>query len=189
MFEPGTLVFETERLKIRVAREDDAEHYLALWNDSRVMTMVSFPAGLGITREKVLELIRRARPDEFDRLLVVERASDGAPLGECKLGRPNEEGLAETDVKLRPEHWGHRYGQEVKRGLVDYLFTHTKAERVQGTPNKRNLASIKMQESVGAERVGEGCFVAPEDSALPRCDVPHFVYHVDRATWERRRRR
>jgi RimJ/RimL family protein N-acetyltransferase len=74
---------------------------------------------------------------------------------------------------------------EIKRGLLDYLFTHTDCDAVQATPNVNNIASIKMQEAVGGERVGEEVYQFPESMRDFTTPVHHYIYRVYRRTWER----
>ena len=83
------------------------------------------------------------------------------------MNRPNAEGIVETDIKLLPAHWGNKYGVEIKRGLVDHLFTHTDCKAVEATPNVNNAASIKMQEAVGGARMSENVHHFPESMRDP----------------------
>jgi len=101
--------------------------------------------------------------------------------------RPDDGGISRTDVKLLPEFWGCRYGAEVKQGLVDYLFAHTDCQAIEGTPNIKNHASIKMQEAVGAVRIGQNTFRFPESMASFTTPVHHYIYHVFRQDWEANR--
>jgi RimJ/RimL family protein N-acetyltransferase len=180
-------VFETERLVIRTSDVGDAPMYVALWNDPRVMTNVGFPEGLGVTVEEIEENIRKKPDSDYEQYLVVVRKSDGASLGECKLHRPDEEGIASTDVKLLPEFWGHKYGVEVKQGLVDYQFTHSDCVAVQGSPNVNNPASIHMQEAVGGVRVRDATYEFGEDMEMETTDLRLHIYRVFREEWVRRR--
>ena len=180
-------VFETNRLTIRKAGPDDADMLFSLWKNPKVMRNVGFPEGLPITLEQVAEGIAKNDDTEYERNLVVVRKTDGTVMGECCLHRTDEEGIASTDVKLLPEYWGHHYGVEVKQGLVDYHFTHSDCLAVQGGPNRRNLASIKMQEAVGGVRVDEGVYEFPADAPGETEDVPYYIYRVFREAWERRR--
>ena len=180
-------VFETERLVIRTADEDDTDVLYDLWKDPRVMRNVGFPEGLPISREQVLDQIRKNPDSDYEQYLIVVRREDGARMGECKLHRPDEEGIAGTDVKLSPGFWGHHYGVEVKQGLVDYHFTHSECVAVQADPNVRNIASIRMQEAVGGVRVAEGVYEFPADAPGETEDVPYYVYRVFREAWEQRR--
>jgi len=181
-------VFKTDRLAIRRARTDEADIELVyrLWTDPKVMTPVGFPHGLRITRQEIAEIVTRRDSSVLSAILIAEKL-DGDAIGHCKLGVPDDEGIAETDIKMLPSHWGQGYGTEIKQGLVDYLFTHTGCKAVKATPNRNNIASQKMQEAVGGRRVGEGVFTFPEEMRDHTVDVPHFIYMVCREEWEKRR--
>jgi len=180
------MIFTTTRLRIRKALPtgEDTEMYFRLWTDGRVMANVGFPNGLRLTREKIHQMLESQGQSEYDRLLVIERQTDGLRVGECKLGKPDGNGISETDVKLLPEFWGHSYGLEVKRGLLDYLFTHTDCHTVQATPNINNLPSIRMQEAVAGERIRESVYEFPESMRDYTQPVHHYVYQVTRQAWE-----
>ena len=182
---PGGIVFETARLVIRAARLEDVPVYLALWTNPAIMKNMGFPYGLPITPEEIAAKIEEQGETEYGRLLVAQLKSNQQVIGECKLYLPNDEGISETDVKLLPQFWGHKYGVEVKQGLVDYLFTHTSCTAVQGTPNVANIASIKMQEAVGGVRVSEKLYEFPDHMRDYTQPVKAFIYHVRREDWEK----
>lgn len=177
-------IFETERLLIRTATDRDVDLLYELWTDPRVMANMGFPQGLRITREKIQQKVQGPFESEFERVLVAELKATGQTIGECAMHLPNEEGIAETDVKLLPAFWGHKYGVEVKRGLVGYLFSHTACRAVGASPNVNNIASIKMQEAVGGVRVGKGVYEFPESMRDYTTPVHHYFYHVYRENWE-----
>jgi RimJ/RimL family protein N-acetyltransferase len=178
------VVFRTERLIARTATADDVELLYALWTDPRVMTYVGLPHGMRITRGELRERLLTQGGSEFERLLVVELKATGQAIGQCALSRPDEEGIAEPDIKLLPAFWGHKYGVEVWRELVAYQFAHTDCAIVGATPNVQNMASIHMQEAVGGVRVGEGVYEFPEAMRDFTTPVHHYVYHVHRSEWE-----
>ena len=180
-----TILFKTRRLVVRLASEVDAQLYLELWTNPQVMSNVGFPQGLRITHDEILERLRALGPSEYDRLLVAELLSSGEAIGECHMHTPNEQGIAETDIKLLPAFWGNKYGVEIKRALVDYLFTHTECTAIEASPNICNAASIKMQEAVGGVRVSEGTYEFPESMRAFTTPVHHYVYRVYRDTWEK----
>jgi RimJ/RimL family protein N-acetyltransferase len=179
------VIFTTKRLAVRLATVADADLYLRLWTDSRVMTNVGFPQGLRITHENILDRLTNAGTSEFARLLIVELNSNHQAIGECKMDNPNGEGVATTDVKLLPEFWGRGYGVEVKRGLLKHLFTKSNCTAVEATPNVNNIASIKMQEAVGGIRIGETTHHFPESMQGYTTPVHHYIYRVSREDWER----
>jgi ribosomal-protein-alanine N-acetyltransferase len=177
-------VFNTERLVIRTATAQDANLLHELWTDPRVMAHVGFPHGLRITRREIEQRLQEPVESEFDRVLVVVLAATGESMGECAMHTPDEEGIAEIDVKLLPSFWGNKYGTEVSRGLVGYLFNHTPCLAVGTSPNVANIASIKMQETVGGVRVGEHVYEFPESMRDYTTPVHHYIYHVYRRDWE-----
>lgn len=182
-----SLVFETERLVVRSATEEDVELLYALWTNPQVMRNVGFPHGLRVTRCELRERLSKQGTPEFEKLLVVELKATGQVIGECKLSYPDEEGIAEPDVKLLPEFWGHKYGVEVWRELVAYQFAHTNCDIVQATPNVDNVASVKMQEATGGVCIGEDVYQFPESMQAYTTPVHHYIYRVNRTDWERDR--
>jgi RimJ/RimL family protein N-acetyltransferase len=181
-----SVVFETKRLRVRTAGPEDASVVLALWTDSRVTHFVGFPQGIPTSKSEIEAKIARDRDQPLKRLLIVERATDGVPIGQVKLGRPDEDGISEPDIKLSPCHWEQGYGRELWEAMIDHLFETSNCRIVQGTPNVANTASIRMMEGCGMVRVGEGVFEPGgplKDSMTP---VPHYVYQITQATWSAR---
>ncbi len=153
------------------------------------MIYVGYPQGLRITQEEIVKSITEqdlTRP--FGRYLIIDIKATSLSIGECKMYMPDEEGISRTDVKIAPEHWGYKYGVEVKQALVDYLFEHTGCLSVEGTPNVNNIASIKMQEAVGAVRLSEEMYQFPVAMAAYTTPVHHYIYQLYRPTWEQRRK-
>jgi RimJ/RimL family protein N-acetyltransferase len=151
------------------------------------MKWVGFPEGLGMSRVEVKRRLTRRNSSPFGTHLIAETRTNGIPIGECFMGQPDGEGIAETDLTLLPQFWQQGYGSEIKRGLLDYLFTHTDCRAVRATPNVENQASIRMQESVGGVKVGETRFESPQTSRCPTIPVRAYIYLVTRATWLERR--
>ena len=177
-------VFNTERLVIRAATAQDVDLLHELWTDPRVMAHVGFPHGLRITRCEIEQSLQKPFESALDRVLVVVLAATGESMGECAMHTPDEEGIADIDVKLLPAFWGHRYGTEACRGLVGYLFSHTSCKAVGTSPNVANIASIKMQEAVGGVRVGEQVYEFPESMRDYTTPVHCYLFHVYRKDWE-----
>ena len=177
------MIFQTKRLKVRKAQTSDIDFYLSLWNSGKVMQNVGFPNGLGISRERVKKQIEGYGESEFNRTLVVLEKSSGKAVGECKLGFPNEEGISITDIKLLPEFWGNGYGKEIKNALCLYLFSRTICKIVEASPNKKNLASQKMQETCGGVKDREGVYHFPESMQHFTEDVHCIIYNIRKKDW------
>jgi RimJ/RimL family protein N-acetyltransferase len=176
------IIFETPRLEIYKASpvEADVDILYRLWSEPRVMVNVGYPQGLGMTREQIRRQLEAQGESELNAVLLVRVKETGRTIGEAWLGEQDADGVSETDVKLLPEAWGNKYGIEVKRGLVGYLFEHTDCQCVQATPNVNNAASIRMQEAVGAKRVGESTFHPPHDQRERAIPVHSYIYRVCR---------
>jgi len=179
----------TERLIIRPAAAcpEDIDFLYQVWTNHEVMRFVGYPQGLRITREEIKTQLEQYGGSPFDRVLLACLMGDKTPIGECKLGSADDDGIAHTDVKLHPQFWGRGYGKEIKRALVDYLFTHTDCNGVRATPNKLNAASIRMQEAVGGHPVGEGHHRFPDHMKDYTIDVHYIEYIVTRDNWEKLR--
>jgi RimJ/RimL family protein N-acetyltransferase len=183
------VIFNTQRLTIRSAEIEDAPLLFRLWTDPRVMANVGFPYGLPVSRQEIEHQIQQQdRSQPFGRYLIVAKRSAEGGIGECKMMLPDKHRISRTDIKLLPEHWGNHYGVEVKQGLVDFLFKHTNCNAVEGTPNVNNIASIKMQEAVGAVRVGEETYHFPAAKAEYTAPVHHYIYYLYRTDWQSRQK-
>ncbi len=178
------IIFETKRLYVRPATIGDVDLFFALWSNPQVMSNVGFPQGLQITRKEIEKKIQNQGVSEFDQFLVIVLKSTGQVLGECKLHLPNPKGIARTDIKLLPKFWGNKFGVEIKRGLLSYLFMNTDCIIVEATPNIGNIASIKMQEAVGGQRIGESVYHFPEEKRDYTKPVHLYIYHVFREAWQ-----
>ncbi len=166
--------------------ESDLDFYFTLWTNPEVMRHVGFPQGLPLTQEGM-----RARPfqqgeTEFDQLLVIELKLTGQAIGECKLSRPDDDGIAEPDIKLLPDYWGRRYGSEVWQGIVSYQFEHTDCDAIVTTPNVANAAAIRLYEAAGAVRAGEGVYEFPEAMRDFTTPVHSYTYRLSRSDWQRK---
>ena len=181
-------VFETERLKAVKAKpdEEDIDFFFCLYTNPEVMKFVGFPGGLRITKREIKEKILFQEASEFDQALIVI-TKDGTKIGECKLGTPDENGVSKTDIKLLPQFWNKGYGKEIKAALVKYLFENTGCRGIKATPKKKNIASIKMQESVGAKKISEGKYVFPENMKTYTIDVEYYEYILYKEDWWKRK--
>lgn len=183
-------IFSTKRLNIRKATTSDTDisFLFDLWTNPHVMKFIDFSHGLEIFKEQIKNQILDQDDTEFDARLIIEAKGTSEIIGQCKLGKVSYNGISETDVKFSPLYWGKGFGKEIKQALIYYLFTNTNCEIIKATPNKQNIASIKMQEAVGGERIEEFAYNFPDHMRDYTCPVHGYVYHVSRDKWETRKR-
>jgi len=151
------------------------------------MRFVGFPKGLSITIGEVREQIEGSPDSEFGSRLIAELLETGTPIGQCKLGAIDADGICEPDIKLKPTYWGNGYGKELWIALVDYAFTRSSAKVVQGTPNRDNLASVRMQMGAGMVKVDEGVFESHLNMQPDTASVPYYKLQITREQWQSRR--
>lgn len=177
------MLFETRRLAVREAVWEDIPFVVSLWSDARVMRLVGFPDGIPTAADDVPRRLERGRGSDA---LLIARLRTRERIGQCVLGAPDADGVSEPDIKLHPSFWGRGYGRELWAALVDEAFLRTTCTVVRGTPNVANIASIRMQESAGMKRVGEGVAGFPASMQDFTTPVPHYVYEISRAEWMQR---
>jgi len=157
--------------------------YSELWNNPDVMRNVGFPRGLRISREKIMNKIQGYDESVFDKTLVVLNKKTLEKMGECKLGFPNKDLIASTDIKLLPRFWKKGYGKEIKNALCKYLFQHTKTKIIEASPNVKNEASQRMQEACGGKKVKDGIYHFPPEMQHYTEDVHCIIYHIQKKDW------
>ena len=92
----------TRRLIIAAAQPttEQVAFLYRLWTDGRVMAMVGLPHGLKTTPEEITAQLSKAFPDEYNRVLIVSLRETGELIGQGKLGYPDNDHIATTDIKL-----------------------------------------------------------------------------------------
>jgi len=183
------VLFTTRRLRVRRAESDDAGFVHALWTSPTVMQYVGFSQGLPFTLEDVRQQIVEGPDSEFGSRLIVENLISGTSIGQTKLGIPDDEGICEPDIKLHPDAWGQGYGTELWNALIDYAFEHSEARIVQGTPNRHNTASVRMQMGAGMRTVDEGVFDGHLEKLPGAVPVPYLKLQITRQEWSTRKER
>ncbi len=113
-------ILDTERLTLRTLETDDAPFYLELVNDP------SFLQYIGDKGVRTLDDARRAiadGPQTMQRTLghslyLLQRRSDGVPLGLCGLIK--RDSLPDVDIgyALMPAYWGQGYAHEAAAAVV-----------------------------------------------------------------------
>jgi RimJ/RimL family protein N-acetyltransferase len=157
-----TLKINRGKLTIRNATTQDAQILSNWWNDGDVMAHAGFPNGLGISKNKVAELI--ASDNDLNRRLILEL--ENQPIGEMNYRTP-EDKVAEIGIKIcDPSQQDKGYGTEYLKMLLEYIFvrmgydkilldTNLKNERAQHVYEKLGFRKVKTHIDSWANQVGE----------------------------------
>jgi RimJ/RimL family protein N-acetyltransferase len=159
-------ILDTERLQLRTMGPGDAAFYLALVNE---------PSWLRYIGDKNIHTVEQARdaivagPMRQQRelgysLYVVERKTDGAPLGLC--GLILRDTLPGTDIgyALAPQYGGKGDAYAAAAAVVDHARAALGVNRLFAIVNPDNAASIALLGKLGMHFVR--CIAMPPDDRV-----------------------
>jgi RimJ/RimL family protein N-acetyltransferase len=163
-------ILETQRLTLRTINADDDLFYYELVND---------PTWLEFIGDKGIRTVADARTAILDgpcvmqqrhghSLYVMERKSDGVPLGLCGLIK--RDFLPEVDIgyAIRPAYFGQGYTYEAASAVVAYARDVLRMQRLMGLTDPGNTVSINLLAKLGLTFV--------EHKVLPPNDRPTNIY-------------
>lgn len=112
-------------------------------------------ATAGGMRRRVEE--RRTVTEQGGQLAITD--DEGAFLGEVSWfvrnwGPAPESNCWQVGILVLPEHRGHGHGTAAQALLADYLFAHTRAERVEAATDVENLAERRALRKAGFAEEG-----------------------------------
>ena len=146
----GEAVIRTERLRLRRLEEHDVDELHALFQDPLVMRY--YPA-LKSRAETLawLEWVFAAYRSHGHGLFAVERASDGAFLGQCGLMPQTVDGeaLVEIGYLFKSKFWHRGYAAESAIGCRDYAFDTLVLPEVISLVRPENAPSRAIAQRVG----------------------------------------
>jgi RimJ/RimL family protein N-acetyltransferase len=166
-------ILETERLNLRTIEADDAAFYYELVND---------PTWLEHIGDKGIRSVEGARTAILDgpcamqakhghSLYVMERKSDGKPLGLCGLIKRDSLPDADIGYAIRPAYFGQGYTYEAAAAVADYARVQLRMKRLLGITSPANAGSIKLLAKLGLSFI--------EHKNLPPDDRPTNIYCLE----------
>lgn len=174
----------TERLSIRVYRDSDLEHLFRLRSNPNVVRLLY---GDVLSREETRKLLGEymaatwLREDGDKMMCLVERRTDGAPLGNVKLQLISRAHLqGEIGYAFDPAYQGQGYAVEASRKMLEIGFSHFGLHRIQAGCDARNTASWKVMEKLGMTR--EAHF--RESEFFKGVWADDYIYAILAAEWQ-----
>jgi RimJ/RimL family protein N-acetyltransferase len=167
------ITLETERLILRMWREDDFEQYARICADPEVMRYLG---GQPYSRLEAWRhmafLIGHWQLRGYGHWAVEEKAS-GRLMG--RMGFLNPEGWPGFEVgwTLGREHWGRGYASEGARRMLEYAFGEMGRDHVISLIHPENRASIKVAEKMGEKVEGQTEVLG----------VPVLIYGITSDAW------
>lgn len=150
------VVIETDRLRIRLPREQDAATYFEIHSDPDVMRWLGGPTPSSVEEEAERIVRNRAMHEELGfTMWAVEEKDSGAVVGVAGIFRVENVGPEiEVAYHFRKDRWGRGYATEAARACLDYGFETVGLERIVGLVAPENVASARVLEKCGMTREG-----------------------------------
>ena len=149
------VTLETERLILRMLREDDFDDYAKLCSDPEVMRYLGEGKTLsrGEAWRQMAMIVGHWELRGYGPWAVEERRS-GKLVG--RIGFFNPEGWPGFEIGwvLAKEHWGKGFATEGARRAVTYAFAEMDRDRVISLIDPANIGSIRVAERLGERLAG-----------------------------------
>ncbi|MFC7618717.1 GNAT family N-acetyltransferase [Microlunatus sp. GCM10028923] len=146
----------TDRSVLRALREDDLTFLERLSTDPEALGPFEWPGFTDVqARQRRWEQDGFLGP-HFGMIAVTDEDDNAVGIVSWKSeGRGSPIGVTyEIGIAIMPEHRGRGLGTLAQRQLIDYLFDHTTANRIEATTNGENHAEQRSLEKAGFTREG-----------------------------------
>lgn len=167
------LTLETERLLLRMWREDDFESYARICADPEVMRYLG---GKPLSRPEAWRhmayLAGHWHLRGYGHWAVEEKAS-GELIGRMGFFYPEGWPGFEVGWTLARQSWGKGYATEGARRMLDHAFREMGREHVISLIHPENEASIRVAEKMGEKLEGETEILG----------TPVLIYGISREAW------
>jgi RimJ/RimL family protein N-acetyltransferase len=167
-------VLETERLKLRALRLEDAKAIAALANDRRIAentARIPHPYRLADAEAFIASLNQGS-----ELALLVTRGDE--PIGACGLAGLDDNSV-EVGYWIGAPFWGNGYATEALRAIIDHAFDELGLEALGGGARVTNPASRRVLEKCGFQWTGVGlCRIRALSSSVP---IDRF--RLERSIW------
>ncbi|HEV2861575.1 MAG TPA: GNAT family N-acetyltransferase [Pyrinomonadaceae bacterium] len=149
------VILETERLILRMFREDDFEQYAEMCADPEVVRYLGEGRTLsrGEAWRQMAMILGHWQLRGYG-LWAVEERESGKLVGRIGFFNPAGWPGFELGWALRREAWGRGYATEGARRALEYAFAEMGREHVISLIHPENGASVKVAERIGEELEG-----------------------------------
>jgi RimJ/RimL family protein N-acetyltransferase len=169
------VALDTDRLHLRMFREDDLDAYAAICADPEVMRYLGDGRTLGRGEAwRQMALILGHWQLRGYGLWAVEERATGALVGRLGFFEPEGWPGFELGWMLRRASWGRGYATEGAERALAHAFTEMDRQRLISLIRPDNRASIRVAERLGERLEGRTTLFGQEA----------LVYGIDRLRWE-----
>ncbi|QYH34582.1 GNAT family N-acetyltransferase [Salinibacterium sp. M195] len=148
---------ETERLRLRPHRIDDATRWFEIQSSSDVQEFTSWPERTRI--ESYAHLQHRTKHvvlKQADDFLALAIEHEGELIGDVSLHLRSvalSSRSAEISWILHPDQYGQGYAGEAAAAMMEFAFTRVKVQWLVAVIEENNVASIALAERLGFRQI------------------------------------
>ncbi|MDP9325652.1 MAG: GNAT family N-acetyltransferase [Candidatus Dormibacteraeota bacterium] len=147
---------QTRRLHLRAPREDDIDHFAAMWADPDVERYLrGTPQTREASEQRLSAWMDKWRSRGWGEW-VVELRGYGTILGYCGLEDLDSTGEVQVSYGFAKQHWGKGYATEGALASLAWGFAHLSLDHIVGVANHDNLASLRVLEKAGLRYQKDG---------------------------------
>lgn len=147
----NTPILETDRLKLRPFREDDAECVFECWeSDPDVAKYMFWTSHNDIEKTKewiIFELGQIEKPDWYRFAIVLKDTNE--LIGTALIYYEKEVECWEIGYNLGKKYWGKGYTTEAMKTVIDFAREQLKISQLVGRYAKENPASGNVMNKLG----------------------------------------
>ena len=168
------MTLETDRLILRMFREDDLDAYAAISADPEVMRYLGDgkPLDRPSSWRQIAMILGHWQLRGYG-LFALEEKATGDLVGRAGIFEPEGWPGFEAGWMLRRESWSKGYATEAARRVLRWAFTDLGREHVISLIREANAPSIRVAERLGERLEGRAVIFGQEA----------LVYGIDRAAW------
>ncbi|HEX8228630.1 MAG TPA: GNAT family N-acetyltransferase [Chloroflexia bacterium] len=151
-----SLVLETERLKLRRLKMEDANDLFEYASDPEVARYVMFEPYRSLDDSRAYRHRVLSRPPGSGSItLGMEHRETGKLLGRIVIFLDSEhDARGELAYTLNRSYWGHGYTVEAAKAVIDHGFRHLRLHRIQASCFPENVASARVLDKIGMSYEG-----------------------------------
>jgi aminoglycoside 6'-N-acetyltransferase len=171
---------ETERLRLRRSRPDDAVTIAAYRSDPLVHRYQGWDrTDLEGVRDSIIEMAGRAPGEPGWVQFSVEERATGELIGDVGLSPAEDEpGVVKIGYTMQPASQGKGYATEAVGALIDYAFDTLGADVIRAYASARNIPSHRVAEKAGLTLIER--FEGREDDGSTWQGVRYELTRADR---------
>lgn len=159
------MIFETERLIVRLLQLDDADTYFDMMSNPNVMRLIPREIMSREESDTHLKMIVENDSSFSDKKIWgIETKSENEFIGLCAFLK-NDKNEDELGYRLREKFWRKGYGTEITKGLISFGFNKMNMKKITADVANTNIGSIKILEKF---MVKEDEFFNEEDNCVDR---------------------